>query len=137
MRGLPIVNPNLAVDATSPRILGEHLVCVLISPWFMNLVLLPGTREWDDDEQGTTVDIAFPHESLEFTICRDSAIGTYLSAVLFRTVIDFPGMETALHIADDIVERLFSEPSELENKPATQRPSKLSRRALLTGTGTS
>ena len=41
MRDLPIVNPRLAVEAVGFEQWEDQDLGVLITPWFMNLVLLP------------------------------------------------------------------------------------------------
>ncbi len=128
MRGLPILNPRMAVEAVGTRSFGEHRICVLITPWFMNLVLLPGTEEWVSVEQGESFSIEFPREALDFNVSRDDAIGTFLSAVLFRTVTDFPDQETARAVALEVMENLFVS----DKEPG---PKVINRRSLLTGLG--
>lgn len=130
MQGLPIVNPGLGVEAVGVRDLSEQKVCVLITPWFMNLVLWAGEGHWDNMEEGELVSVDLPHESLEFTVCRDPEIGSYLSAVLFRTMTDFPDQDTAREIALESLRRLFADAEQTERKL-------VKRRALFTGLGAS
>ena len=126
MRGLPIVNPRLAVEAVGLRDFNEEQLCVLITPWFMNLILWSETGGWDDAGEGELVGIDLPRESLEFTVCRVEETGTFLSAVLFRTTTDFPDQQTAREIAQETIRQLFSR--------ATSAGQKLiGRRALFTG----
>jgi [NiFe] hydrogenase assembly HybE family chaperone len=56
MRGLPIHNPRLVVEAVGFRSVGDLVVGVLVTPWFVNLVVLgpPLPRE------GDTVEITLP-----------------------------------------------------------------------------
>ena len=42
MQGMPFVNRALRVEAVDFRAWDDHQVGVLITPWFMNLILLPG-----------------------------------------------------------------------------------------------
>jgi [NiFe] hydrogenase assembly HybE family chaperone len=132
MRGLPIVNPELEVEAVGFRPIDGHAVGVLIAPWFMNLVVLPGTDEWADAAQGAVVEWELPSGRYELTVCRDAAFGTYLTAVLFRTVMDFPDQATAHDVATEIAAALERPP---ESDAGGGR--KLSRRALFTQAGTS
>jgi [NiFe] hydrogenase assembly HybE family chaperone len=127
MRGLPIVNSKLHVEAIGARRFGEHKVLVLISPWFMNLVLLPGNDDWNRFAQGDSCNIEMPAEKMEFTVCHDDGVGTFLTAIMFRTVCDFPDQETARNIATEILQTLFAKPE--------RRAAVVSRRALLTGIG--
>jgi len=126
MVGLPILNPRLSVEVVAPRALDVKQICVLITPWFMNLILRSGAGAWDNAGEGELLSIDLPHESLDFTVCRDDDIGTYLSAVLFRTMTDFPDQQTATEIAAETMRRLFSQAGKPAGKP-------IGRRALFTG----
>lgn len=130
MQGLPILNPRLAVRAVGFREFGNHWIGVLITPWFINLVLLPGTRQWSELAQGSVVDITFPGSEITFHVSQDDDIGTLLSAALFSSVADFPDEQTAVEVAQEIMERLFEAAAEKE-KPQPQ----LSRRKLFTSLG--
>lgn len=132
MQGLPIVNPRLSVEAVGFFSFEEHELGVLIAPWFMNLVLLPGTDEWADVAQGVKIERMLPSGSFEFTLCRDDEIGVYLTGILFRTVSDFPDQETARAVAADVLVRLFTNPDE---DTSEAKPKVVSRRALLAGLG--
>lgn len=132
MQGLPFVNVALDVAAVGFREFDEHFVGVLITPWFMNLVLLPGSDDWSDQEQGSFSKVRMPGEEIEFNVCRDDVVGTYLTAVLFRTVSEFPDQDTAQKVAEDVVERLFT----TVEKPAAKAVPRLSRREFFSRLGT-
>ena len=106
MRGLPIVNPELEVEAVGFRVLDEHALGVRITPWFLNLFLLPGSERWDDSPQGSTCAIDLPGASIDFTIAHDEELGTTLSAALFSTVADFPDQALAREVAVETLRRL-------------------------------
>ena len=129
MRDLPIVNARLDVEAVGFSEVGDHCLGVLITPWFMNLVILPGTDEWHDSRTGDTATITLPDGDYEFTVSQDDALGVYLTAVLFRTVTDFPNQTTARAIAAEILQELLTERERQPEAPT------LSRRALLSGEG--
>ncbi len=124
MQDLPIVNKRVQVEAVGFQDFDGHTLGVLITPWFMNLVLLPSDDAWRDSSQGDTSTVEFPSGPIEFTISRDDVLGTYLTAVLFRSVSDMPDQETAREIALAVMKELF-EPARSEHS--------LSRRELLTG----
>lgn len=130
VRGLPIVNASLAVEAVGFREHEGHEIGALITPWFMNLVLLPGSDEWADKGQGDSVNVALPGGALDFTLSRDEGLGTYLTAVLFRTVIDFPSQDIAREIAAEVLARLFDE--EAAKKASSSNAEMVSRRTLFT-----
>ncbi len=125
MQGMPIVNEKLDVEATEFEDFGEHRLGVLIAPWFMNMVLLPGTDEWSERAQGDKVVIALPAGEYEFVVCRDDALDdVYMTAVLFRSTADFPDMQTARDVADEIMKRLFDEDGAAEGQKPARRMSR-------------
>ena len=124
MQDLPIVNTRLKVDAIGFQQYESHQLGVLITPWFMNLVLLPGNDEWAENAQGDMSSIEFPSGPIEFITSRDDVLGTYLTAVLFRSVSDVPDQRTARELALKVMQELFV--------PARSERS-VSRRELLTG----
>lgn len=124
MAGLPIVNEALHVEALGFRDFENHQLGVLVTPWFMNLVLLPGTDAWSEATQGDLSAITFPSGPIDFTVCHDDVLGTYLSAVLFTTVVDVPDQAAAKQLALDVMAGLDRPPSQT---------GKISRRNLFTG----
>ncbi len=132
MRSLPVCNPNLVVETIGFRGIGPHRTGVLITPWFVNLVLLPGDDTWSDAASGRSVGVALPSGELDFTVVRDDKLGTYLSAVLFRSCDAFPDMAMARSIAEEVVCRLFSPPAQSRSDGGARG---MTRRALLGGTG--
>ena len=131
MHGLPIVNPALEVAAIGFREFDSHELGVLLTPWFMNLVLLPRSAEWYGVAQGEEVELEMPSGPVAFTTCDDERLGLYLSAILFRTVTDFPDQATALDVGRAVMEELFTPPKVPPSKP--QRT--LSRRELFNQVG--
>ena len=90
----------------------------------MNLILLPGTDDWSNTSQGDTSSIDFPSGRIEFAVSHDKMLGTYLSAVLFRSVTDIADQVTARKLALDVL-------ADLMKPPRNERT--VSRRDLLTG----
>jgi len=45
MRGIPLLNEALGVRAVGFRAYDGHLLGVLVTPWFMNLILAPGAED--------------------------------------------------------------------------------------------
>ena len=126
MRDLPIVNPRLAVEAVGFEQWEDKDLGVLITPWFMNLVLLPDTGKLADLPQGERVECRFPSGPCELTVYRDEELGTYLAAVLFRTVADFPDQDVARAVAEEALANVLAEPSAKDTGT-------VSRRGLITG----
>lgn len=132
-RDLPIINTALEVEAVGFRRLDEHEFGALITPWFINLVLLPGSERWVRHPQGSVCSIELPGDTLDFTVSHDDVLGTCLSAALFGTVTDFPDQATAREVARETLRLLFSVRAADER---TEGP-RLTRRQLLRGLGAS
>ena len=126
-RGVPIINPELEVEAVGFRALAEHEIGALITPWFINLVLLPGTDRWQERAQGSCCNVELPGGKVDFTVSHDDELGTTLSAALFGTVTEFPNQAMARDIAAETLRLLFS--TEPPGGAGAER--KLSRRQLL------
>ena len=125
MQGMPFVHPHLEVEAVGFSPWEEHELGVLIAPWFMNLVLLPCSTHYDGLPQGQEVGFRFPSGPCDFAVNQDEIVGTYLSAVLFRTVINFPSQSFAREVALEALKSLFV-------LPPVDAP-KISRRDILKG----
>ena len=124
MHDLPIVNKALQVEAVGFHEYHGHQLGVLITPWFMNLILLPGVDNWSDSSQGDTSSIDFPSGRVEFAVSHDKVLGTYLSAVAFRGVVELADQATARNLALGVLDDLMK-------PPRNERT--VSRRDLLTG----
>ena len=135
MQGLPIVNPGLSVEAVGFEAFDAHQLGVLISPWFMNLVLLPGDDGMRVFKQGASVKIELPAGPYEFTVSHDEEFGTFLSAILFRTVSDFPDQQTARDVADEIARLVRTEGEQGDQRKPAAKP--LSRREFFASLGAS
>ena len=129
MRGLAVVNPALEIEAVGFRCLDEHEFGALITPWFINLFVLPGDNRWDDRAQGGTCTIDLPGGSIDFTIAHDDELGTTLSAALFGTVADFPDQALARDVAAETLRRLTQGEADDDKESGMTRRELLSRLA--------
>ena len=126
MQDLPIVNPALDVEAVGFCAFEEHEIGVLITPWFINLVLLLGSNIGEQLKQGSKSTLRFPSGPVEFTTAQDEVLGPYLTAVLFRSVDEFPDQDTAKEVAEEVMQELFN---------AARDKHAVSRRELFTNIG--
>jgi [NiFe] hydrogenase assembly HybE family chaperone len=108
MAGLPIVNPALEVDAVAFAPWEGHWLGVMLTPWFMNLTLLPrDPAAWRQLEPGAKRRYRFPAGDYEFVGARDDAIGEYLACSLFSPLLEFDDHATARLVATLAREALF------------------------------
>ena len=118
MRDVPIVNKALHVQAVGFRMEGGRPLGVLISPWFMNLVMLPGAGEdWSDLTPGAKEIIGFPSGDYEFIHNTREQTGGYKACSLFSPMGDFRTQAQAAEVAKAVMVALFNE----ENRAETDR----------------
>ncbi len=149
MRDVPMVNPVLHVKAIGFRQLADgRLLGVLLSPWFMNLVLLPSDDEdWSDLTPGTKEVFDFPSGAYEFTHNTREMVGGYKACSLFSMMGEFKTQAQAVDVARAIMTALYDPENQAETDRAAdiraKREAELApppdleaeptRRAVLTG----
>ena len=100
MQGLAVVNPALEVEAVGFAPWDEHWLGVMLTPWFMNLTLLPrNPRAWPPLATGAKRRYTFPAGEYEFVGANDAELGAYQVCSLFSPVHEFADQETARLVA--------------------------------------
>jgi [NiFe] hydrogenase assembly HybE family chaperone len=90
MQGMPFVNPALKVEAVGFRRWDGRWLGVLITPWFMNLMLVPDAdAAWHHVRYGDSVSYALPAGVFEFISAREPLLGDYQMCSLFSPVFEF------------------------------------------------
>ena len=99
MRELRLYNAEVAIEAIDFRAFGEDaLIGVVLTPWFMNLVLLPVAPEpMRMAEIGRPVEVALPVGKRTFVIGGNDVVGLYRAHSLHSPVLTFtlPGQAQA------------------------------------------
>jgi len=91
MRELPVYNPKLTVEAVGFRRHGDELLGALITPWFINLMLLPLERtEVDWRKVGRAATVTLPSGPSKFVWGGDEVIGLYRAQSVQSPVLDIP-----------------------------------------------
>lgn len=120
MRDLDFVNRALEVDIAGFRRYRGDWVGAVISPWFVNLYVLPGGGElWRDLGAGERVKLPFPVGELEFIADYEptAEIPAALYCPLLAPVTALKSQEEALRMAMDALETLFT-PAAVAPTPA-------------------
>jgi [NiFe] hydrogenase assembly HybE family chaperone len=129
MRDLPLYNDKVAIEAIGFRVFGEDaLLGVLLTPWFMNLILLPlAPMPMDMAKIGKHERIELPAGTRDFVTGGDAAIGLYKAHSLHSPLTTFTLPGQARAEAKRMLELLLT-PAEPANGARG-----LDRRALLMG----
>ncbi|MBU2851268.1 [NiFe]-hydrogenase assembly chaperone HybE [Acidithiobacillus ferrivorans] len=129
-RGLSFFRSTLAVETVGFRPWQGCQMGVLITPWFMNLIILPGPgMDWSAFPVGTQQRWHFPSGSYEFTGGHIGNLGPYQSCALFSPVPDFADQAAAHAAARSALDALFTPPDSEPGRLACP----LSRRGFLGG----
>ena len=115
MRDVPMVNKRLNVEAVGFRVIEGRPLGVLISPWFMNLIQLPGEDEdWSNLEAGAKELMGFPSGEYEFIHNTREMIGGYKACSLFSPMGEFTSQIQAQDVARAVMVALFDEENRAE-----------------------
>jgi [NiFe] hydrogenase assembly HybE family chaperone len=132
MQGLPICNAALAVEAVGFREHDGRNVGVIVTPWFMNLTVLPSPADPATWRAGQLARLAFPSGAYDFVVSDAGADGLIATCSLFSLMHDFRDHADARAAALAAVEALFER--EPAPKPVEPSPSPaMSRRRFLRG----
>jgi len=109
MADVPIVNPALRVEAVGFRVWEGLWAGVLVTPWTINLVLLPGQdAQLDALALDEKKEWQFPSGKYEFMGLNEPAIGTCHICSLISPVTEFATHAEALAVAQEIIIGLFA-----------------------------
>jgi [NiFe] hydrogenase assembly HybE family chaperone len=131
MAGVPMLNPALRVQAVGFRPWQSHWLGVLVTPWFMNLMLLPRIESaWLPLAERDKRTLMFPAGAFEFIGGRDPGVGDYQACSLFSPMCDFADHGGALATAEAVLEGLLQGPPAA---PAAPQKPMVSKRDFLFG----
>lgn len=109
MAGVALLNPALAVEAVGFRPWREDWVGVLITPWFMSLICLPGADSATESRaSGSKQHVTLPSGDYEFLSAHEEALGPYLTSSLFSPMFEFPDMARARAVAEAVLAEVFT-----------------------------
>ncbi|NHB77776.1 [NiFe]-hydrogenase assembly chaperone HybE [Rhodobacter calidifons] len=120
MRDLPVVNQALHVQAVAFQPHEGGFLGILIAPWFMNLVFLPGADR-PALKAGTKEVLTFPSGDYEFMHASREMVGPYLACALFSPMGDFTSQMQAVEVARAAMVELFRP----ENRAETDRSAEI------------
>ncbi|HEX7439514.1 MAG TPA: [NiFe]-hydrogenase assembly chaperone HybE [Caldimonas sp.] len=108
MQDMPMLNAALAVEAVGLRPWNDHWLGILITPWFMNLLLMPRvSAKWHPIGERESRHYVFPAGVFEFIGARDPVLGDYQACSLFSPMFEFADQQTAHDTAVAGLDALF------------------------------
>jgi [NiFe] hydrogenase assembly HybE family chaperone len=136
MTGLPICNDALAVEAIGFRNFQEHILGIIITPWFLNMAAVERGAACAAvlNSSPTSVRVSFPAGNVEFDVVEIQGFGRFASCSLFSPMVEFSDQNAARQTAQAALGALFD--SHLR-EDSVERPASgaavIDRRALLGG----
>ncbi len=130
MTGLGFVNPALQVEAVGFAPWEGHWLGVMITPWSINLLLLPHDRSrWQPRRLGETQRYSFPAGRYDFISANDPAFGEYRMCSLFSPALEIADHATARMVAELARAALF----DVANAETHEHPMWTSTKASIPG----
>jgi [NiFe] hydrogenase assembly HybE family chaperone len=142
MRSLPILHPGLRVAVVGGRCWKGDWIGVLITPWSMNLVMIPGRDSAHlPGAIGSTGVIDLPAGRFDLIASEEAGVGRFAACSLFSPMQEFPDQASALETAELIMTELFDPKGSVCNdspvraaepraKPQRQHQERTARRTL-------
>jgi len=114
MKDLGLYNPALQVEAVGFRPWNGWLAGILVTPWFMNFMLLPvdPANALDGVEPGSRRKLALPKGEVVFVVGEVEVVGYYLSSSIHSPMGQFPDHASASTAAWAAIGPYFAEPGE-------------------------
>ncbi len=118
MRDVPILNPRLRVEAVGFQPWQGHWIGILVTPWFMNALLLPGTGDpWPARNTGDAHAWPLPIGNCEFIAGYEEEIGEYHLCSLMSPVLQLEDQEAARIAAQAALDTLLAPPAPKQEPP--------------------
>ncbi|MEO5338591.1 MAG: [NiFe]-hydrogenase assembly chaperone HybE [Magnetospirillum sp. WYHS-4] len=126
MKTLPIYNDRIEVEAVGFAPVAEGVLGALITPWFLNLMLLPAMpRPWEPGRIGAKRTVGLPGGDLAFTVAGDEVVGYYESYSIRSPMQGVNGNVAARFLAEAALAKALTPPkpedSALPEAPACER----------------
>lgn len=130
MTDMPLLNPALHVEAVGFRPWQGNWLGILIAPWAMSLLLVPGADgDWEQPPEGRRRIVRLPSAEYMFLAGSEPEIGEYQTCALISPLVGFADQDTARATALEALPLLLKEAA----PPADDRPASASRRRFFTG----
>lgn len=119
MSDLPFINPALSVNTIGFALYEEDWLGVLVTPWTLSLLLLPGPdHEWQTHQVGDKLGLKYGDADYTFMLNEHELLGQYLSCSLSSPVGHLATQAIAEQLAKDVRRLIVAIPVQnVENPP--------------------
>lgn len=135
MADVPILNPALSVEAIDFQRWQGHWLGIVVTPWCMSLLLLPGSADnWLSTGENKRRFVRFPAGDFAFLGSAEVELGEYQSCPLFSPMGKFSTQSQATLTARASLIALLTPVQTAEAAPKTEKKAdepSLSRRRFL------
>lgn len=125
MADMPMLNPAVRVAAVGFERHDNEWRGVLVTPWGINLLLLPATEQWNAPQAHQRAFRAYPSGTFAFLANREEGLGDYLACPLVHDMQHYADHETAVLTAQACLVALDTAPASAEadapESPARRR----------------
>ena len=116
MRDLPIYNHNLEVEAVGFQSTDKGWLGVLITPWFINVILLPEQKSAASLPLGEKVTHELASGEHVFSVGEDDEVGSYDFITLASPTLQFKSQQAAREAAEKALTKLLTPPEEYQEQ---------------------
>lgn len=120
MRELPIYNHALQVEAIGFKPMAAGWLGVLITPWFINVMLLPKHKQEATMPLGEKVTHKLISGEHDFSVGEDDELGRYDFLTLASPTLKYKSHQAACDVAQKVLAKLLTPPDEAENTVSEQ-----------------
>lgn len=109
MHDVPILNDKIKVTAVGFRLWQDSYIGIMVTPWFMNLMLLPlEIDDWDELAELSKKTHSFPSGQYTFITGYEFDIGKYQMCSLFSPMFEFADHDAAIETAEVAMTELLN-----------------------------
>lgn len=113
MKDLPFVNENLSVKATGFALFEGDWLGVLLTPWTLSLILIPGPdRLWQKRTVGDKVGLRLPSGDYTFTYGVHEELGNYFACSVQSPVQDIASQAIGEQLSKDLRQLVTAIPTQ-------------------------
>ncbi len=121
MQDIPILNARIHVQALGFQEYQGRIVGVIITPWLMNLILIPADEDnWVELSLGQKQTHKFPSGEYKFLVNELDNIGFCQTHSLFSPMNNFVSQEQAVVAAENFLNNLFVVPEPNSANPVDE-----------------